>query len=62
MHVLYSKFNSVGDIDESLASVSPIKTQTLSNLKPLWKIGDLASVENVIDHVRFVEANIYCAK
>ena len=62
MQVLYAKLNSVVDIEESLASVSPMKSHTLSNMKPLWKIGDLASMENVTDHVRFVEVNIYCAK
>jgi hypothetical protein len=62
MQVLYSKLNSLVDIEESMASVSPMKSQTLFNIKPLWKIGDLASMENVTDHVRFVESNIYCAK
>jgi hypothetical protein len=62
MHAVYLKLNSVADIEESIGTVSPMKGHLSSHVRPLWRISDLACMENVTDHVRFVEANIYCPK
>ena len=61
MNGVYLKLNGVADNDESMGTLSPLKAPQ-NAVKPLWRISDLACLENVADQVRFVEANIYCLK
>lgn len=49
MYGIYMKLNGVTDLDESLGTATPVKGGHQSTIRPLWRIGDLPSMENVGD-------------
>lgn len=49
MNAIYVKLNGVSDFEDSLGTVTPVKGVNPSNIRPLWRISDLPSMENVRD-------------